>query len=109
MSSTQIAPVVADYIAAANAQDIDAVSACFAEDAVVLDERQERRGIVAVREWAEEASAKYRPTVDVLDVAHSGSTTILVGRVSGSFPNSPVELRYAFDLYGGKIKRLEIA
>jgi hypothetical protein len=29
-------------------------------------------------------------------------------RVSGHFPGSPVELRYAFTLHGGKIARLEI-
>ncbi|PYM74471.1 MAG: hypothetical protein DME10_06420 [Candidatus Rokuibacteriota bacterium] len=42
------------------------------------------------------------------DDAFAGKT-IVTGRVSGNFPNSPVELRYAFTLAGGKIARLEIA
>src|ERR1700752_4102584 len=109
MSSTKLAHAVAGYIAAANAQDINAVTACFTEDAVVFDEKRERRGISAIRMWAEEASRKYRPTLEVLDVSHAGDTTVIAGRVSGDFPNSPVELRYAFTLQDEKIRCLKIA
>jgi hypothetical protein len=100
---------VAKYIAGANALDIDAVTACFREGAVVRDEGQNRHGISAIREWAEEVSAKYRPTVDVIDVAETGGQTIVTGRVSGNFPGSPVDLRYVFTLEDGKIARLEIS
>ena len=109
MSSTKLAHAVAGYIAAANAQDINAVTACFTEDAVVLDEKQEWRGISAIRIWAENVSKKYRPTLEVRDVTHAGGKTVIAGQVSGDFPNSPVQLRYAFDLDGEKIRRLEIA
>lgn len=109
MPATKLAQPVATYIAAANAQDINAVTACFSEDAVVHDEKQDRRGIAAIRGWAEEVSEKYRPTLEVLDVAQRGGTTVLAARVSGHFPGSPIELRYAFTLKGGKIERLEIA
>jgi len=109
MKITTVAGPIANYIAAANMQDIEAVTACFSEDAVVHDEKQDRQGIAAIRRWTEEASAKYRPTVQVLSVMRTGNTTVLAGRVSGDFPNSPLELRYAFTLNGGKIERLEIA
>ena len=109
MSAMRLAQPIATYIAAANAQDIQAVTACFTDGAVVHDEKQDRQGIAAIRKWAEEVSAKYRPTVEVLDVTRTGGTTVLAGRVSGDFPNSPVKLRYAFTLSGGKIGRLEIA
>ena len=109
MPTTKLAQPVATYIAAANAQDINAVTACFTEGAVVHDEKQDRQGVAAIRRWAEEVSEKYRPTVEVLDVAQMGGTTVLTGRVSGHFPGSPIELRYAFTLRGEKIQRLEIA
>jgi hypothetical protein len=96
------------YIAAANAQDVDAVTACFSQGAVVHDEKRKRRGIAAIREWAEEVSEKYHPTVEALDVTETNGRTILTGRISGNFPGSPIELRYAFTLNGGKIERLEI-
>lgn len=100
---------VARYIAGANAQDIDAVTACFAENAVVRDEGQNRQGIAAIREWAGVVSKKYRPTVEVLHIAATDGRTVLTGRVSGNFPGSPVELRYVFTLAGEKIARLEIS
>ena len=109
MKITTVTGPIANYIAAANIQDIEAVTACFTEDAVVHDEKQDRQGSAAIRKWAEEASAKYRPIVEVLGVMRTGDTTVLAGRVSGDFPNSPLELRYAFTLNGGKIARLEIA
>ena len=108
MASTRLAQPIAAYIAAANAQDIDAATGCFASSAVVRDEQQDRRGIAAIREWAAEVSEKYRPTVEVLGADTDGETILLRGRVSGDFPGSPVELRYAFKLKGGKIEWLEI-
>jgi hypothetical protein len=100
---------VAKYIAAANAQDINAVTACFSEGAVVRDEGKNRQGIAAIREWAEEVSKKYRPAVEVIDAAQTDGRTIVTGRVSGNFPASPIDLRYVFTLSGEKIARLEIA
>jgi hypothetical protein len=108
MPDIKLARPIATYIAAANAQDIDAVTACFSEAAVVQDEKQERQGIGAIRKWAEEVSEKYQPTVEALDVTETNGRTILTGRIAGNFPGSPIELRYAFTLSGGKIERLEI-
>jgi ketosteroid isomerase-like protein len=101
------APIAA-YIAGSNAHDPDACAACFADDAVVRDEGRERQGTAAIRDWKEEVSKKYRPTVDVVDVTESGDQAIVTGRVAGDFPGSPVQLRYAFTLAGDKIVRLEI-
>jgi hypothetical protein len=107
--TARLARPVARYIAGANAQDVDAVTACFAEDAVVHDEGRSREGIAAIREWAEEVSKQYKPVVEVDRVAEVDGTTTLSSRVSGNFPGSPVELRYVFTLHGGKIARLEIS
>jgi hypothetical protein len=108
MPITNLARPIATYVAAANAQDVDAVTACFSEAAVVHDEKRERQGVSAIRNWAKEVSEKYRPIVEPLDVAETNGRTILTGRISGNFPGSPIELRYAFTVNGGKIERLEI-
>jgi hypothetical protein len=47
--------------------------------------------------------------VEVLDVAQTDGRTIVTGRVSGDFPNSPIQLHYVFSVNGGKIERLEIS
>jgi hypothetical protein len=109
MVVTKLIGPVANYIAAANIQDIEGVVASFSESAVVRDEGRNRQGIAAIREWATEVSKKYRPTVEALDVAHADGRTIVTGRVSGDFPGSPIELCYAFTLKGAKIERLEIS
>ena len=75
---------------------------------IVRDEGRTRHGIAAIREWKEEVSKKYRPTVEIIDVAQVDSKTVVTGRVSGNFPGSPVDLRYAFTLAGERIARLEI-
>ena len=81
---------------------------CFAENAVVIDERREHRGPTSHRALEGrgygEISLHKRPlTVDV-----SGADVIVIARVTGDFPGSPVELRYRFTLEGDKIARLEI-
>jgi hypothetical protein len=109
MKTTTLTGPVANYIAAANAHDVDAVAANFSEAAVVLDEGQSRQGLAAIRQWATEVGRKYHPTVEVLDVAQAADKTIVTGRVSGQFPGSPIDLRYVFHLTAGKIERLEIS
>jgi hypothetical protein len=108
MRNVALSGPVANYVAAANAQDIEAVTASFGEEAVVHDERAQRTGTAAIREWATEVSRKYRPTVEALDISQSQGRTILTGRVSGDFPGSPIQLRYAFTLAGNRIQRLDI-
>ena len=109
MPITKLPGPVATYIAGANAQDINAVTGCFSERAIVQDEGQNRKGLAAIRQWAEEVSKKYQPTLEVIDVAETDGSTILTGRVSGNFPGSPIELRYVFTVNSGKITRLEIS
>ena len=55
----QLPQPLADYFAAANADDPDRVAACFAPDAVVRDEGRNRHGRVAIRAWAAEVRRKY--------------------------------------------------
>ncbi|SRR5258706_11198477 len=99
---------IARYFAATNLHDKEAMSAPFAATAVVQDEARERQGAAAIREWIEETVEKYRHTVSVLAVEETDGKVVVTGRVSGAFPGSPVDLRHAFTLAGGKISRLEI-
>jgi ketosteroid isomerase-like protein len=93
---------LADYFEAANAHKTDAVVAAFAEDALVTDENREHRG-AAIQEWSDEVNEKYKPHAEVTTVAEIGDKTIVTADVSGSFPGSPVQLRYNFTLKGDKI------
>lgn len=108
MSLDLPAPLPA-YFAAKNAREIEAMLACFAEDAIVRDESKDLRGHHAVRAWMTETTRKYGVKIDPKDIEKSDETTTVAALVSGDFPGSPVTLRYRFKIAGSKITRLEIA
>ncbi|WFP62456.1 nuclear transport factor 2 family protein [Mesorhizobium sp. WSM4904] len=92
---------------AADRNDFD-VAFCFTENAVVVDERQIHLGREAIRRWRAEASRKYSYVAEPLAVSDVNGQTMVTARLSGNFPGSPVDLRYAFVLEKDQIARLEI-
>ncbi|HVG52417.1 MAG TPA: nuclear transport factor 2 family protein [Xanthobacteraceae bacterium] len=106
--SLQIASNIAAYFDASNARDAKKVAACFTPDAVVVDEGHERKGIPAILEWKDWAEKKYQPVSEVLGSEDAAGKTVVQSRVSGTFPGSPVVLKFEFTLEGGKIVRLQV-
>ena len=101
-------PAVAAYFSAESTADTDALERCFTSDAVVRDEGQLMRGLDAIKAWKLAAQAKYRYRVEPLTASCEGATATVVARLTGSFPGSPVELKYSFGLVNDKIASLEI-
>jgi hypothetical protein len=99
---------IALYITAENLGDAEAMAGCFAEDAVVRDERQTLKGLAAIKRWKVETSRKYRHTMEPLALTRKSGKTIVTNRLTGDFPGSPIELRFIFELAGDKIASLEI-
>ncbi|MBB4635395.1 nuclear transport factor 2 family protein [Longimicrobium terrae] len=99
---------IAAYFAASNAGDADAVAACFADDALVHDEGRDMRGPGAIRDWTAAAVSRYQPVAEPLQSEDRDGATVVTARVSGTFPGSPADLRYAFVLRGGQIASLRI-
>jgi len=106
---------LAAYFAAQNQHDIDTIVACFTPDARVRDEGADIVGPEAIRAWKEETGAKYKVSVEPLECraenARNGTArSVVVARVSGTFPGSPATLSYRFGLAAdGRIATLEIA
>lgn len=98
---------IADYFAA-EGKDGSATARCFTEDAVVVDERRNHVGRVAIEAWKTEVSTKYHAVSEPMAVVEEGGRVIVTSRVSGDFPGSPIDLRHAFVLEAGAIARLEI-
>ena len=107
MSITLPVPI-ATYFAAENSDDAEALTACFAPDAVVRDEGRKIEGIAAIKAWKREGKAKYQHKIKVIGAAESEGETVVRGLVSGNFPGSPVELAFAFVLKDGGIAALEV-
>src|SRR5258708_38879529 len=92
--TTTLAPGLAEFIAAVNAFDEDAIAATFADDALVNDGRREFWGREAIRRWAARELAGDRVTVEVTEVLNHHGDTIVRGRYDGDYDktNLPDEL-----------------
>jgi hypothetical protein len=99
-------PIAAYF--AADKGDGEAVSRCFAENAVVKDEGHTHKGRAAIIAWKTDASAKYQYTSEPLACEEKEGKTVVTSHLVGNFPGSPVDLRYFFNLEGDKIASLEI-
>jgi len=106
--STKLPTPIAAYFAAENTDDAGVFTACFSHDAVVLDEGRTIQGIASIKAWKVDTKAKYRHSTEVIAAADKDGRTVVRGLVSGNFPGSPVELKFAFGLEGGRIMSLEI-
>lgn len=106
MPTTLPGPIAAYF--AADQTDGDAVAICFIENAVVIDERKTHTGRAAIARWKAESSTKFKYATEPFAISEEDGQAVVMAHVSGNFPGSPVDLRYAFVLEGEKIARLEI-
>jgi SnoaL-like domain len=107
-----LTPVLAEYIAAVNAFDEDAIVATFVDDALVNDARREFWGTQAIRRWVAREIVGDRVTSEVTEVLDHHGDTIVRGRYDGDYDktNLPDELILTsyFTVRGGKIVTLII-
>jgi hypothetical protein len=106
--SVRLPRPIALYVKAENAGDVASLSECFAPDAVVRDERRTYEGLAAIQEWKAETKRKYQHTVEPLAFERKGERIVVTNRLTGSFPGSPIEVRFVFTLAGDRIASLEI-
>ncbi|WP_413991931.1 nuclear transport factor 2 family protein [Labrys okinawensis] len=96
------------YFTIENSDDATVIPRCFAPDAVVHDEGRDITGLQAIAEWKASSKAKYQHSIEPLRVSYKNDRTVVVGKVTGNFPGSPVDLEFSFGLTDGLISRLEI-
>jgi ketosteroid isomerase-like protein len=113
VASGSLPPVVSNYLAASDRDDIDAIVACFTEDAVVLDEDRHWRGRAAIRQWRESVATAFEYTVaivgsEALGEADGGQRHEVYTHLEGNFPGGQVDLTNRFTLRGDLIVGLEI-
>jgi hypothetical protein len=112
MKPTELTGVVAEHVAAVNAQDLDAIMATFAVDAYVNDVRREFTGAAAVRRWVAKEIVGDHITIDVREILDHHGDTIVRGAYDGTFDrtNLPGELILSnyFSVRDGKIVSLVV-
>jgi ketosteroid isomerase-like protein len=110
--TTALPPVVADYLAAVNAFNLDGMVATFAPDAYVNDARREISGIDAIRRWAEKEMVGDHVTMEPLEVVDHYGETIVRSRYDGTYDKTslPAELVMSdyFSVRDGKIVSLAV-
>ena len=96
------------YVRAENAGDVEALSECFTPYATVRDEGHLYEGLPAIKNWKTQTKKKYNHTVTPLEISTSKGIATLMARLSGSFPGSPVTVKFHFELVDDQIASLQI-
>jgi ketosteroid isomerase-like protein len=92
--TNQLTGVAADFIAAVNAFDTDAIVATFATDAYVNDNRREINGMDAIRRFIAKEFVGDHVTMEVREVVNHYGDIIVRARFDGTYDktNLPEEL-----------------
>ena len=92
--TTELSGVIAKHIAAVNAFDVDAITATFAPDAYVNDNRREIVGIDAIRRFLTKEFVGDHVTMEVREVINHYGDTIVRAKYDGTYDktNLPDEL-----------------
>ena len=103
---------IARFVKAINAHNTAALLPNLSENAVITDEGQEYRGIVAIKEWSDEKCIAASVTLDVVHNMNRGGKTIATLKVDGNFDKTglpdPFLMDFHFTLDTNKISALDI-
>lgn len=100
--------VVSDLVEAQNNFDSVTYANCFSETAVVYDERKTHKGRKEIELWIKESNEKYQSVMKPLEYTSNGTSSVLSAECSGTFPGSPITLKFHFDIIAGQIQHLKV-
>jgi len=100
--------VVTDLIKAQNEFDAVTYANLFSETAVVFDEGKTHKGRREIERWIDHSNKNYQSVMKPLKYNENGTTSILTAECSGTFPGSPIALKFHFDIVDGQIQHLKV-
>ena len=98
--------IISELVKAQNEFDSTAYADCFTENVEVFDEGKTHNGKAEIENWIDKANKEYKATMKSLD--YNEKENILSTEISGTFPGSPLVLKYHFELNDGLIQSLKI-
>ncbi|WP_449386875.1 nuclear transport factor 2 family protein [Chryseobacterium lineare] len=98
--------IISELVKAQNEFDSAAYTNCFAENAEVFDEGKTHNGKAEIEKWIDKSNKEYKATMEPVD--YDEKEDILSAKVTGSFPGSPIILKFHFDIAEGKIQHLKV-
>lgn len=100
--------IITELVNAQNSQDSVAYADCFTSDATVFDEGHDHQGREEIKAWIESANSKYQALMEPIEYSESEGKAELTAKISGTFPGSPVVLKYNMEIVEGLIRSLKI-
>ena len=104
----ELPQLIAQFVETQNTYDSEAYTECFTETAIVHDEGRTHTGKKEIRAWIADANDRYRSVMKPLQYDESGSDGVLTAEVSGTFPGSPLVLKFHLVLKDGLIDSLKV-
>jgi hypothetical protein len=86
----------------------ETIANAFTENGIVKDKGKIHRGCDAIRMWMADESQQYDYTVEPFLISNEHGKTVVTAHAVGSFPGSPIDLRFLFVLADNKVAELEI-
>lgn len=98
--------IISELVKAQNEFNSSAYANCFTENAEVTDEGKTHNGKAEIENWIDKANKEYKATMKPLN--YNENENILSAEASGTFPGSPIILKYHFQLSDRYIQSLTI-
>ncbi|MCJ8154419.1 nuclear transport factor 2 family protein [Chryseobacterium sp. SSA4.19] len=98
--------IIEEFIKTKNSFNSAAFALCFKESAVVFDEGKMHTGWKEIEQWIDHSNKQHQDTLEPLD--YDEQKEILSANVTGSFPQSPIVLKFHFAISDGKIQTLKV-
>ncbi len=96
------------YFDADREGDPKAVAAAFTENGSVKDKGKTHKGRDAIRTWMADEGQQYTYTIEPFLIGTEDGRTVVTAHAVGTFPGSPIDLRFFFLLTEDKVAELEI-
>ena len=100
--------VISDLLEAQAKYDSIAYANCFSETAVVFDEGKTHKGKVEIEKWIAHSDETYKSVMKPLAYDQTGDIGILSAEVSGTFPGSPLILKFHYEIRNELIQSLKV-
>lgn len=100
--------VLTELIKAQNEFDAVTYANLFSETAEVFDEGKTHKGRLEIERWIDHSNKNYQAVMKPQEYTQNGTTSILTAECSGTFPGSPITLKFHFDIIDGQIQHLKI-
>ena len=86
---TEIPDVIGRYVAATNARDVEAMTACFTPDATVRDEGRSYAGRAEIHAWEAEVTEKYGVSSELFEAERDGDAPSRLHAGQRQLPRQP--------------------